>query len=76
MRYYKQTENGYIIAIGTGNGGEEITQEEYTKLLNHIKARPTPNEGYDYRLRIDLTWEEYELPPIEDEENYTEQNNL
>ena len=66
MRYYKQIQDGYLLCIGTGNGGEEITQEEYNSLLSHIKARPIPEDGYDYRLKEDLSWELYELPTTED----------
>lgn len=65
MRYNKQIDNGYILTIGTGYGNTEITAEEYAELLAMIQSRPTPREGYDYRLREDLTWEEYELPPFE-----------
>ena len=47
--------------------GEEITEAEY----NHIKAiidnRPTAPDGYGYRLTINLEWELYEIPPVEDE---------
>ena len=67
MRYYKQIQDGYLLCIGTGNGGEEITQEEYDSLLAHIKARPIPEDGYDYRLKEDLTWELYELPPVDND---------
>lgn len=69
MRYYKLIKDGYIIAIGIGAGGEEISKEVYDKLLALTKARPIPTEGFDYRLRVDLTWEEYELPIVEGEEN-------
>ena len=67
MRYFKQIENGYLVAIGTGYGGTELTEEEYADLLAHIKARPTPESGYDYRLKEDLTWELYELPPVDND---------
>ena len=33
MRYYKLVENDTLIAIGTGNGGTEITDEEYNSLV-------------------------------------------
>ena len=66
MRYYKKIEDGYIVAIGTGGGGEEISKEEYDELLALIKAKPTAEEGFDYRLRDDLTWEKYEVPIVED----------
>ena len=70
MRFYKLIENGYIVIIGTGFGGTEITAKEYADLNTLIDNRPTPPEGYDYRLREDLTWEEYQLPiidPVEEE---------
>lgn len=70
MRYYKILDNGYLVAVGNGSGGEEITAEEYAELLNIIRNKPSAPEGFDYRLREDLEWELYELPPapIEDEE--------
>lgn len=69
--YQKNTENGYIVSIVSGditNGN--ITEEEYNTILSVIRGKPTAPEGYDYRLREDLTWELYELPiiPPEDEE--------
>ena len=68
MRYYKIIENGYLVGIGTGAGGIEITEEEYNSLLAHIKECPEAPEGYGYRLKEDLTWELYELPIVEETE--------
>lgn len=62
MRHYKQIAAPYIVAIGTGPGGEEITEAEYNEILSIIRNRPQA-EGKGYRLRTDLTWEEYDLPP-------------
>ena len=67
MGYYKTIDNSYIISIGTGSGGEEITEQEYAEILSVIRDKPTPREGFDYRLKTDLTWEEYALPPVEPE---------
>lgn len=39
MRYYKLLENNTLIAIGTGCGGEEITEAEYNRLLAEIRAK-------------------------------------
>lgn len=66
--YYKNIEGDYIIAIGTGLGDVEITQEEYETILAIVRNRPTPEAGYDYRLRTDLTWELVESPVVEEEE--------
>lgn len=63
MRYYKTINGDYLLTIGTGAGGEEITQEEYEHILSVIRNRPIPEEGFDYRLKADLTWELVELPP-------------
>ena len=38
-RYYKQTDDVYIIAIGTGPGGTEITEAEYNALLAEIREK-------------------------------------
>ena len=65
MRYYKRIKDSYITLVGTGCGDTEITKEEYDMLVSVINAKPTPPEGYDYRLREDLTWEEYQLPIID-----------
>ena len=63
MRYNKQTSNNYILAIGTGYGGTEITEAEYNEIMAIIQNRPIA-EGKGYRLKADLTWEEYDLPPV------------
>ena len=68
MRYYKIIENDELTGIGTGVGGEEITQEEYENIFSIIRSRPIPEAGYDYRLRTDLTWELVEVPVIVDDE--------
>lgn len=63
MRYYKQIFDGYILAIGTGNGFEEITETEYEDIKSAIAAKPQRTDTTDYRLRDDLTWEAYEIDP-------------
>ncbi len=62
MRFYKQTSNHYIIAVGTGAGGTEITKVEYDEIMAIIQNRPSA-DGKGYRLKTDLTWEAYDLPP-------------
>ena len=63
MRFYKQLSAGYILALGSGLGGEEITESEYNEILAVIHNKPAATETTDYRLREDLTWEEYEIDP-------------
>lgn len=62
MRFYKQVSNNYIIAVGTGSGGTEITESEYTEIRSIIQNRPQ-TDGKGYRLKTDMTWEAYDLPP-------------
>lgn len=62
-RYYKQTDDVYILAVGVGVGGIEISAHEYSEILSVIQNHPTA-EGKGYRLKADLTWEEYDLPPV------------
>lgn len=63
MRYYKQITDNYILAIGTGYGGEKITETEYNSIMSIIQSHPQA-DGKGYRLKADLTWEEYDLPPM------------
>ena len=40
MRYYaRYNESNVLIAIGTGPGGTEITEEEYNRLLTEIREK-------------------------------------
>ena len=40
MRHYAQyNDSGKLIAIGTGNGGTEITEAEYNALLSEIREK-------------------------------------
>ena len=61
-RYYKQTDDVYILAVGVGVGGMEISADEYSEILSIIQNRPIV-DGKGYRLKTDLTWEAYDLPP-------------
>ena len=63
MRYYKMDDNGYIQAIGTGDGYTEITEIEYNEIMSVIRNKPAPTATTDFRLKADLTWEEYEVEP-------------
>lgn len=63
------TDNGYIVAYQSV--GEH--DAEYTEAIKIMESRPTPPEGYDYRLRAeDLQWELYKLESMEGEDDETE----
>ena len=55
MRYYKVENGDYLLSVGTGNVGEEITETEYDNIMDTIRSSPTATEGYGYRLKSDLT---------------------
>lgn len=76
MRYYKQINENYIDSIGTGNGGVEITESEYNEILSIIQDKPPRTENTDYRLKTDLTWEEYEVEPLSQDLDDTEALNI
>jgi hypothetical protein len=65
--YKKIIETNYIIAVGVGIVGEEITESEYNELRGIIRTAPLAPGGYTYKLRADtLEWELLELPPEPD----------
>lgn len=43
-------------------GRTEIAETEYNAILAVIRNRPAA-DGKGYRLKTDLTWEAYDLPP-------------
>ena len=63
MRYYAQYNyTGKLIAIGTGNGGVEITEAEYNALLTEIREKAALVEQlYNGEITIDdvpTEWQE------------------
>lgn len=63
MRYYAHyNDTGKLIAIGTGNGGVEITEAEYNALLAEIREKAALVEQlYNGEITIDdvpTEWQE------------------
>lgn len=63
MRYYAQyNASGKLIAIGTGNGGTEITEAEYNALLSEIREKAAlVDKLYSGEITIDAVpteWQE------------------
>lgn len=54
MRHYKMLNDGYLVAIGTGDGGTEITEAEYNTLLSEIREKAAlANQLYNGEITID-----------------------
>ena len=68
MKYWKSVANGYIQSIGIGNGKTQISESEYNEILNAFNNKPKATKDKIYRLKTDLTWEEYDVEPIEVED--------
>ena len=60
--YQVSIQNGYIVSLSSGVSEGNIEEDEYEEILSIIRNKPTPQEGYDYRLKSDKTWELYKLP--------------
>ena len=73
-KYFKNIEGDYITSISTGCGQTEIDQEEYNEIMSIIRSRPTPEVGFDYRLRTDLTWETVEVEVIAEDDKEISDN--
>ena len=62
MKYFAQYENSILTAIGTGNGGTEITEAEYNALLSEIREKASlVNQLYSGEITIDdvpTEWQE------------------
>lgn len=63
--FYKYIDDKFIIGVGTGSGGEKISEQEYNTILGKINNRPEAPEGYFYRLTTSLEWELCEVPKTE-----------
>ena len=63
MRYFEIQNNGYVVGVGKGNVGIEISEERYNSVLSALPLKPPATENTDYLLTIGLVWEPYERPP-------------
>ena len=72
MKYFKNIEDGYIVSVSTAHGQIEITKEEYDEILSIVKNIPQAPQGFEYRLKDDLSWELYLLPIVEENEENIE----
>jgi hypothetical protein len=72
VRYYKIESDKYILAIGIGNSGVEITESEYNHIKVIVSNCPTAPDGFVYRLTAEFEWELYELPIAEETDEISE----
>ena len=61
------TNDGYIVSIMHGAKEGNISYAEYQAIMDKVDQKPTPPDGYDYRLTVDLEWGMFELPKETDE---------
>lgn len=61
MRWYKIVIGGYIMGVGTGGGGIEISESEYNEIIDCLQTKPVSIENVGYRLKENLTWESFEI---------------
>lgn len=59
MRYYKIEKDGFITSIGTGNGGIEISEDEYNAIKAVLAVKPHDTLKLGHKLKTDLTWLEF-----------------
>lgn len=65
MKYYKNTENGYITSVSTAIGEIEVTEDEYNAIINLIKTKPEDGENYIYMLNATtMRWNKVNVEPI------------
>lgn len=55
MRYYAKYNNGVLVCVGTGLGGEEITEEQYHAMREEIHEK---NRYTDLLCSGEVTMEE------------------
>ena len=69
MTYKVFTNNGYIVSILHDAKDGNITEAEYQAIVDAVNHKPIAPNGFDYRLTIELEWELYELPVVDEEED-------
>ena len=67
MYYYKRGST-YAASPTEIADAEAMTQAEYERVKAIVNQKPTPPDGYGYRLTDELAWELYELPEDADPE--------
>ena len=59
--YFKVANDGYILGLGIGSKGIEISENEYNSLTGLFHSKPLDTETVGYKLNeLTLEWESYE----------------
>ncbi len=61
--YQRNVIDGYIVSVVKGTSACNMTEEEYAAFRAALAQRPVTESGYGCRMKADLSWELYELPP-------------
>lgn len=67
MKYYK-TDSGFFASPIAVESAVEISEAEYKHIKSIVDNKPNAPDGYAYRLTVDLQWELFELPIVEEDE--------
>lgn len=76
MKYYKNTDDGYIQCLSTETGQTEIAEAEYLQILSMCKTKPADTEDHYYRLTDSLEWEKQPRTQITDTEDLAAEDAL
>lgn len=68
--------DGYIRGVCMTTGEGNISQAQYDTITELFHNKPTAPDGFDYRLKADLTWELVELPPMPIDDELTAEEAL
>lgn len=69
MKYYEFSNNECVLGVGQGDcrdgdcNGVEISKARYDSIIAAIPRKPAATATTDYRLKTDLTWEQFEIDP-------------
>lgn len=81
MRYYAQyNDSNTLIAIGTGPGGVEITEDEYNRLLTEIREKASlVNQLYNGKITIEdvpTEWQEEIQRRVDERKQWEAENEI
>jgi len=76
MRFFKYIDDDYLLGIGKGSGGIEITESEYDEIMSIIQNIPQETNEIGYKLTTSLEWESYKKEPQTEQEELNDSETL